>query len=217
MPPITHSAPCALYTRCTRSHARNMMPMHSPRCNVNGGSRGDELWQLRTAAGKQPYAVGAACQSKSQIQLHSNKSRRRWQSTKPKSGRRHVGVQLRAAATLRQAPLLPPAASSCSAPPAWQPLYCEEPRSQLRRHGGAGGHCDGRRGLPRPRLKIPSTTVGAHSPSAASTDHGEGRTCLLCKSVPPITIYNSKIRLYPLSIPYRPLSCKSAGSGHVLL
>ena len=33
----------------------------------------DELWQLRTAASNQPYAVCAACQSKSQIQLQKSK------------------------------------------------------------------------------------------------------------------------------------------------
>jgi hypothetical protein len=121
-----------------------------------------------------PYRCAQRARASSQILQQSSRSST-LVHTKLTEGRHHAGVQLRAAAASGQAPLLPPAASSCSAPPAWQPLHCEEPRSQLRRHGGAGGHCDGRRGRPRPDLKNPSTTVGAPSPCAASTDHGEGR------------------------------------------
>jgi hypothetical protein len=173
-PPSTHSAPCALYTRPTRSQARSTMPVHSTRSHLNSGSHADELRQLQGAGSMLPYRCAQRARASSQILQQSSRSST-LVHTKLTEGRHHAGVQLRAAAASGQAPLLPPAASSCSAPPAWQPLHCEEPRSQLRRHGGAGGHCDGRRGRPRPDLKNPSTTVGAPSPCAASTDHGEGR------------------------------------------
>ena len=63
-----------MYARRTRYHARSMMPdVYSTRCHVTGRSHSDELWQLRTAASNQPYAVCAACQSKSQIQLQKSK------------------------------------------------------------------------------------------------------------------------------------------------
>jgi hypothetical protein len=43
MPPSTHSAPCALYTRLGRSHARSAMPAHKIRSHLSGGSRSTEL------------------------------------------------------------------------------------------------------------------------------------------------------------------------------
>ena len=67
-------------------------------------SHSDELWQLRTAASNQPYAVCAACQRKSQIQLPKSKSST-LVGTKLTGGRHPIEVQLRTAAALRQAPL----------------------------------------------------------------------------------------------------------------
>ena len=78
---------------------------------MTGKSHSDELWQLRTAASNQPYAVCAACQSKLHIQLQKSKSSA-LVDTKLIGGRHPIGVQLRAAAALRQAPMLPPAASA---------------------------------------------------------------------------------------------------------
>ena len=39
---VTHSSPCALYTRVIWSHARSVMSMHNPQRHVNDGSRADE-------------------------------------------------------------------------------------------------------------------------------------------------------------------------------
>jgi len=101
------------------------MPWPCSRCHLNDGSRGDELGQLRMAASNQPYAVCAACQSKSLILQQRSRS-----STlvdiRLIAGRHRIEVQHQAAAAAGQAPLLPPAASLCTAALAWQPLLCEE-------------------------------------------------------------------------------------------